>query len=137
MCSVRIGVLRNFAKFAEKHLCQSLFCNKVAGLRLASLLKKRLWQMFSCEFWEISKNIFFIEHLWATASGAYKLNRGFRDLSKQTLVILLLYGWKQSFADVLRGFLWGPWNILGIYWRAMKYFSKFLMGHEIFSYVLF
>ena len=35
------------------------------------------------------------------------------------------------------GFLWGPWNILGIYWWAMKYFSNFLMGHEIFLYVLF
>ena len=36
------GVLRNFAKFTEKHLCRSLFFNKVAGLRLATLLKKRL-----------------------------------------------------------------------------------------------
>ena len=28
----RKGVLRNFAKFTGKHLCQSLFFNKVAGL---------------------------------------------------------------------------------------------------------
>ena len=35
------------------------------------------------------------------------------------------------------GFLWGAWNILGIYWWAIKYFPKFLMGHKIFSYVLF
>ena len=28
------GVLRNFAKFRGKHLSQSLFVNKVAGLRL-------------------------------------------------------------------------------------------------------
>ena len=28
------GVLRNFAKFPGKHLCQSLFFNKVAGLGL-------------------------------------------------------------------------------------------------------
>ena len=42
-CSVRIGVLRNFAKFTGKHLCQSLFFNKVAALRPATLLKKRLW----------------------------------------------------------------------------------------------
>ena len=27
------GVLRNFTKFTGKHLCQSLFFNKVAGLR--------------------------------------------------------------------------------------------------------
>ena len=26
------GVLRNFAKFTGKHLCQSLFFDKVAGL---------------------------------------------------------------------------------------------------------
>ena len=30
-CSVKKGVLRNFAKFTGKHLCQSLFFNKVAG----------------------------------------------------------------------------------------------------------
>ena len=38
---LRKGALRNFAKFTEKHLCQSLFFNKVAGLRPATLLKKR------------------------------------------------------------------------------------------------
>ena len=32
-CSVRKGILRNFAKFTGKHLCQSLFFNKVAGPR--------------------------------------------------------------------------------------------------------
>ena len=32
-CSVRKGDLRNFAKFTGKHLRQSLFFNKVAGLR--------------------------------------------------------------------------------------------------------
>ena len=34
------GVLRNFAKFTGKHLCQSLFFNKVAGLRSADLQAK-------------------------------------------------------------------------------------------------
>ena len=42
-CSIRKCVLRNFIKFRGKHLCQSLFFNKVAGLRSATLLKKRLW----------------------------------------------------------------------------------------------
>ena len=37
------GVLRNFTKFTGKHLYQSLFFNKVAVLRPATLLKKRLW----------------------------------------------------------------------------------------------
>ena len=40
-CSIK-GVLSNFAKFIGKHLCQSVFFNKVAGLRPATLLKKRL-----------------------------------------------------------------------------------------------
>ena len=35
-CSIKIGVLKNFAKLTGKHLCQSLFFNKVAdgGLQL-------------------------------------------------------------------------------------------------------
>ena len=41
-CSVKNGVLRNFAKFIGKHLCQNLFFDKVAGLRPETLLKKRL-----------------------------------------------------------------------------------------------
>ena len=42
-CSVGKDVLRNFAKFTGKHLCQSLFFNKVVDLRPATLLKTRLW----------------------------------------------------------------------------------------------
>ena len=37
-------VLRTFTKFTGKHLCKSLFFNKIAGLRPATLFKKRLWQ---------------------------------------------------------------------------------------------
>ena len=43
MCSIKKGVLRNFAKFTGKHLCLSLFFSKVASLRPTTLLKKRLW----------------------------------------------------------------------------------------------
>ena len=38
-----IGVLKNFTNFTGKHLYQSLFFNKVAGQRSATLLKKKLW----------------------------------------------------------------------------------------------
>ena len=65
-CSVRKGVLRNFPKFTGNHLCQSLFFNKVAGDGAGK--KENLAQVFSCEFFEISKNTFFTEHVWATAS---------------------------------------------------------------------
>ena len=57
------AVLRNFAKFTGKDLCQRLFFNKVSGLRLQLYLKRDLAQVFSCEFCEIFKKTFFIEHL--------------------------------------------------------------------------
>ena len=45
------GGLENFAKFTGKYLCQSLFFNKLAGLRPAILLKKGLWhKCFSVNF---------------------------------------------------------------------------------------
>ena len=50
----RKGVLRNFAKFTGKHLCQSLFFSKVAGLACNFIKKETLAQVFSCEFCEIS-----------------------------------------------------------------------------------
>ena len=53
------GVFKNFAKFTGKHLCYSLFFNKV-------FKKETLAQVFSCEFCEISKNSLFTEYLWAT-----------------------------------------------------------------------
>ena len=70
-CSIKIGVLKNFAKFSGKQLSQSLFFNKVAGLGSTTLLKNRLWHrlcFFSCKFCEIFKNTFFIEYLWTNAS---------------------------------------------------------------------
>ena len=42
----RKGIFKNFIKLTEKHLCQSLFFNKVAGFRPATLLEKRLWHMY-------------------------------------------------------------------------------------------
>ena len=62
-CSLKKGVLKNFAKFTGNHLCQSLFFNKVEGLRTATLLKKTLAEVFSYEFCEILKNTCFTEHL--------------------------------------------------------------------------
>ena len=41
-CSVRKGVLRNFAKFTGKQLCQTLGFNKVAGLKLLHIKVLRL-----------------------------------------------------------------------------------------------
>ena len=62
-------VLKNFAKFAEKHFCRSLFFNKVAGQKLETfrsshwrfsvkqgVLKKLTpTKVFPCEFCELFK----------------------------------------------------------------------------------
>ena len=57
------GVLINFAKFAGKHLSQSLFFNKVIRLRPANLAKKRHWHM-CFPVCDIFRTHFSIEHLW-------------------------------------------------------------------------
>ena len=89
-------VLKNFAKFIGKHLCRSLFFNEVAGLNLATLLKKRHWHrcfpvnrtltvavsskvacqlywnrtstlVFSCKFAAYFQNTFFVRTLMKVA----------------------------------------------------------------------
>ena len=60
------SVLKNFAKYAGKHRCQSIFYNNFFEKFIKN---ETLEQMFSCEFGEIFKNKLFTEHLWATASG--------------------------------------------------------------------
>ena len=58
-------VLENFAKFTGKHLCQSVFFNKVAGLRSPILLKKRPWyRCFPKNFVKFFRTPSFIEDLW-------------------------------------------------------------------------
>ena len=64
-CSVKKAVFRKLAKCARKHLCQSLFFNKVAGHRPATLLKKRLWhRCFPANFMIFLRTPFYIKHLW-------------------------------------------------------------------------
>ena len=54
------GVLRNFTKFIGKHLYQSLFFNKVAGLGPATLLKRRLLhRCFPVNFVKFLRTTFF------------------------------------------------------------------------------
>ena len=52
-------VLRNFAKFTGKCMCESFFVTKVASLRPANLLKKRLSHRCFQGFCEVYKSTFF------------------------------------------------------------------------------
>ena len=58
------GVLRNFAKFTGKHMCQSIFFDKVAGIRPTTLLKKRHWhRCFLVKFAKFLRTPSLTEHL--------------------------------------------------------------------------
>ena len=58
------GVLKSFAKFTWKHLWQSLFFNKVAGLSPASLLKKSLWHRYFPE--NFTKLLLLVQDIYLT-----------------------------------------------------------------------
>ena len=83
------GVLRNFAKFTGKHLCQSFFFNKTAGLRPATLLKKRLWhRCFSVAV------VFFVNfgsggYFWKQSLLSFRLEK----LHKIECLVFLAYSW--------------------------------------------
>ena len=55
------SVLKDFANFTGKYLCQSLFFSKDVSLSPATLLIKRLYleQVFFCESYDVFKNLFF------------------------------------------------------------------------------
>ena len=86
-------VLRNFAKFTGKHLCQILCFAKVAGLTPATLLKKRLWhRCFPVNFAKFLIAPFLTEHLrWLLlsfplkTSGNHRLKRPKWQYEYQTL----------------------------------------------------
>ena len=83
-------VARNYAKLTVKQLCQSLFFNKVARLRPASLLKKRLWhRCFSVNFVKFLRTLFFIELLWWLLLNELFYISFFHD--RRSGLVLLLY----------------------------------------------
>ena len=76
----RKGVLRNFAKFTRKYLCQSLLFNKVAGLRL--------WhRCFPVNFAKFLRTLFSIEHLWwlLLHSKSLRSNHNKRNIHSQPI----------------------------------------------------
>ena len=58
----------SFAKFTGKHLCHSLFLNKVEAYNF--IKKETLAQVFFCEFYEIYKNTLFLQNSSVTKQSA-------------------------------------------------------------------
>ena len=63
-------VFLEISRNSRENTCARSFLNKVAPLRPATLIKKRLWhecfivKFVKCEYCKISKKTFFTEHLW-------------------------------------------------------------------------
>ena len=74
--SMKKGILRNFAKFTGKDLCQSL----------VRWQKGTLAQVFC----KTSKNTFFTEHIWATASAHVMNFLLFLILESVNMIIVLI-----------------------------------------------
>ena len=132
-------VLKHFAKFTEKHLCLSLFFNKVAGLVL--LQKETLEQVSSGEFCEISKNtLFYRTHLddcfWIDKNEKFKYwnwkieilqsnNSGLVALLK-TKAFVLREPQEEIFEFYLRitlTFRWSYYHI-GVYFSEINYIFR-------------
>ena len=90
----KTGIIRNFAKFTGKHLCQSLFLNKVPGLRPSAYnfnKKETLAQAFSCEFCEISKNTFCYRAALVATSGSSRSSEQFVNFVFCEFAWIILY----------------------------------------------
>ena len=71
-CSIRKGVLKNFAKFNRKYLRQCFSFNKVAGLKTTTLLIKWLWhRCFPVNFAKLLRTSF----LQNTSGGCFFISR--------------------------------------------------------------
>ena len=67
-CSVRKGVLKNFAKFTGNTCARISFLIKLPSSACNFIKKRDSGTGVSCEFCKIFKDVFFTEHLWATTS---------------------------------------------------------------------
>ena len=102
-CSIKKGVLRNFAKSAGKHLCQSLFFGKVAGA--CNFIKKEtLAQEFSSGFCKFLRTPFVqntLERQLLECSQGYQQMQLPWDVSQDRYC--------ENFAKILRKHSW--WNL--------------------------
>ena len=89
-CSVRKVFLKIWQKFTGNHLCQSLFLIKLQADACNFIKNKTLAQVFSCEFCQIFKNTYFVEHLRTTASACNYFNFQFNHFHVTNFFLYLL-----------------------------------------------
>ena len=125
-CSVRKGVLTNFANFTGKHLCQSLFLIKLQASASKSIKKETLAQLFSCEVYKIYKNTFFIKHHWATASETSVIKTSVRKLNTMRKACLCI---NLCFNTIN----WSMGKKESVCWKMWVSGSKILLPDEVIA----
>ena len=129
-------VLRSFAKFTGKHLCQRLFFNNVASQRrkACNFIKKEILEyVFSYEFCEISKNTF-SDRVPPVATSWFSNILGLimtKQLKNQKSV-------KASFQASIKGWCkematWKSWHWHSVSASILKYKNNLLRGIYISS----
>ena len=100
-CSVKKDLLRKFAKFTGKNLCQSLFLIKLQASRPATLIKTRLWhRCFPVNFAKFPRNFFLKKN---TSDGCF-CKSGYSSHDNRDSSIFMWYYqnscfWKNSTCD--------------------------------------
>ena len=134
-------VLKNFAKSTGKRLCQSLFFNRVVGLRSATLLKKKLWhRCFPVNFAKFLRTPFVQKTsgqllIWTTASETS--NTKYLELIKRRSKVqeknmsceraLNFDQWKSYYENykLIRVWLWLVYKFTEN-WQIYRLFSEFI-----------
>ena len=108
----KIGVCKNFAKFTEKHLCQSLFCDEVVGIAWSTtlLLKTLQHRCFPVNFPKFLRALFL------------------QNTSRRLLLFLYIFSWGiQEYSKTLKKSLYEyktPSEILSIQILVFQSFKK-------------
>ena len=131
------GVLRDFAKLTEKHVCQRLFINKVAGQSTGAsrefakfwripFLTEHLWWLLlvlqnrcSYKFPDIRQKIYVLKHLFNTVRGLKASNINKKETPTQ--VFSCEYNKifkKRSFTEHLR------WLLLNMVEEFLRYLYR-------------
>ena len=124
------GVLKNLIKLSQKKLCVSLFFNKVKGLRLPALLKKRLQQRCSpVNFVKFSRRALLIEHLrWLLSVSLNSQKKAHDEFLKKGLCSKRFPKNFKNFFEtaILKELSWYPDSMVEFFtkMRAVNYFCQ-------------
>ena len=117
------SVLKNIAIFTGKHLCQNLFLNKVASLRL--LLKKRLWhRCFPVNFGKFFRTTFL-----KNTSGRLHLNSIFPHQLFCKSIDEIIGCWKRN--DYSRRILEQPTSMIDSLEQRTNFSNMFLQKEPL------